>query len=61
MTWLVAHYGVAKLLDLMRAYRATTPGRTSTPSPRRLLRQVYGVTRAEVTDGAFGLLASPPH
>jgi len=61
VSWLVVHYGVAKLLDLMRAYRDHyTDANVDALTPRLLLR-VYGVTPAEVTDGAWGLLAQYAH
>ena len=44
MSWLVAHYGVAKLLDLMRAYRAHYTDADVDALTPKLLRQVYGVT-----------------
>jgi hypothetical protein len=61
VSWLVAHYGVAELLDLMRAYRAHYTDANVDALTPRLLRQVYGVTPAEVTDGAWGLLAQYAH
>ena len=50
-------YGVAKLLDLMRAYPPQYAGADVDALTPKLLRQVYGVTPAQVTDGAWGLLA----
>ncbi len=61
VSWLVAHYGVAKLLDLMGAYRTHYTDANVDALTPRLLRQVYGVTPAEVTDGAWGLLAQYAH
>src|SRR4051794_2176281 len=61
VSWLVAHYGVAKLLELMRAYRADYTDADVDALTPKLLRQVYGVTPAEVTDGAWGLLAQYAH
>jgi hypothetical protein len=61
VSWLVVHYGVAKLLDLMRAYRDHYTDANVDALTPRLLRRVYGVTPAEVTDGAWGLLAQYAH
>ena len=61
MTWLVQLDGVATLLDLMRAYRTHYAGADVDALTPRLLRQVYGVTPAQVTDGAWGLLAQYDH
>ena len=61
VAWLVAHYGVADLLDLMRAYRAQYTGANVDALTPTLLRQVYGVSPSEVTDGAWALLAQFAH
>jgi len=61
VAWLVSHYGVARLIDLMRAYRAHYTDANVDALTPRLLRQGYGVTPAEVTDGAWGLLAQFAH
>jgi hypothetical protein len=61
VTWLVDHYGVAKVLTLMKAYRDDYAGADVDALTPRLLRQVFGVTEQQVVDGAFGLLASYQH
>jgi hypothetical protein len=61
VSWLVSHYGVADLLDLMRAYRAQYTDANVDALTPKLLRQVYGVTPGEVTDGAWALLAQFAH
>ena len=61
MSWLVSHYGVAKLLDLMGAYRDHYTDANVDALTPKLLREVYGVTPAQVTDGAWGLLAQYAH
>ncbi len=61
VSWLVAHYGVARLLDLMRAYRTHYTDADVDALTPKLLRRTYGVTPAEVTDGAWGLLAQYAH
>jgi hypothetical protein len=61
VAWLVQTYGVAKLLDLMRAYRSRYAGANVDALTPALLRQVYGVTPAQVTDGAWRLLAQFAH
>jgi hypothetical protein len=61
VTWLVDHYGVAKVLTLMKAYRDDYAGADVDALTPRLLRQVFGVTEKQVVDGAFGLLASYQH
>ena len=60
-TWLVNQYGVAKLLELMQAYRAQYAGADVDALTPKLLRQVYGVTPAQVTAGAWPLLAEYQH
>jgi hypothetical protein len=61
VTWLVSHYGIAKLLELMRAYRDDYAGADVDALTTRLFRQVYGVTPAQVTAGAWALLARYQH
>jgi len=61
VTWLVQRGGVARLLDLMRAYRAHYQGVNVDALTPRLLHQVYGVSEAQVVQGAFGLLAQLRH
>jgi hypothetical protein len=61
VTWLVSHYGMPKLLDLMAAYRRDYAGADVDALTSRLFRQVYGVTPATVTAGAWRLLAEFQH
>jgi hypothetical protein len=61
VAWLVKLDGVAQLLDLMRAYRSQYAGADVDALTPKLLRQVYGVAPAQVTDGAWGLLAQFDH
>ena len=61
VAWLVSHYGVAKLLTLMQAYRDHYQGADVDAMTPRLLRQVYGVSEQQVVDGAFGLIATFQH
>jgi hypothetical protein len=61
VAWLVSHYGIAKLLDLMKAYRSDYAGADVDALTPRLFRQVYGVTPAQVTSGAWALLAEYHH
>ena len=61
VAWLVQLDGIAKLLDLMRAYRTAYAGADVDALTPRLLRQVYGVGPGQVTAGAWGLLAQYDH
>ncbi len=61
VAWLVQTYGVPKLRELMGAYRTDYAGANVDALTPRLLRQVYGVTPAQVTDGAWRLLAQYVH
>jgi hypothetical protein len=61
VAWLVSHYGTAKLLALMKAYRDEYRGADVDALTPRVLRQVDGVTQAQVVAGAFGLLTSFHH
>jgi hypothetical protein len=61
VAWLVSHYGVAKLRELMDAYRSDYAGADVDALTPRLLRQVYGVTERQVVTGAFDLVASFQH
>jgi hypothetical protein len=61
VTWLVSHYGIAKLRALMAAYRRDYAGADVDALTGPLLRQVYGVTEQQVVAGAFGLIASYQH
>ena len=61
VTWLVDHYGVSRVLALMKAYREGYAGPDVDALTPRLLRTVLGVSEQQVVDGAFGLLASYQH
>jgi hypothetical protein len=61
VTWLVSHYGTARLLQLMRAYRDRYQGVDIDPLTPKVLQEVYGVTPAQVVSGAFGLLSQFQH
>jgi hypothetical protein len=61
VTWLVTHYGIAKLLDLMKAYRSDYAGADVDALTARLFRQVYGVTPSQVAAGAWALLSEYQH
>jgi hypothetical protein len=61
VAWLVSHYGTAKLLALMRAYRDRYQGVDIDPLTPKVLREVDGVSQAQVVAGAFGLLATFHH
>jgi hypothetical protein len=61
VAWLVDHGGVARLIDLMREYRYRYRDVNVDALTPRLLRQVYGVSEAQVVQGAFALLARLHH
>jgi len=61
VAWLVAHYGMPRLIALMRAYREHFRDVNSDALTGRMLRQVYGVTQQQVVAGAFGLIAELHH
>jgi hypothetical protein len=61
VSWLVQHYGVARLLELMRTYRRDYVGADVDAVTPRALREVYGVTPGQVTTGAWALLAEFAH
>jgi hypothetical protein len=61
VAWLVQTYGIAKLRELMGAYRTAYAGADVDALTPRLLRQVYGVAPVQVTDGAWRLLAQYVH
>jgi hypothetical protein len=61
VTWLVEHYGMPKLLALMRAYRQNYAGVDTDSLTPRMLRQVYGIGEPAVVAGAFGLLDQLQH
>jgi hypothetical protein len=61
VAWLVSHYGMSRLIELMRAYRAHYQGANTDALTPRLLRQVYGVTPAQVVAGAFATIAELHH
>ncbi|HEY2880375.1 hypothetical protein [Nocardioides sp.] len=61
VAWLVDHGGVAKLIELMKAYRAQYQDVNADALTPRLFRQVYGVNEADVVQGAFAKLAELQH
>jgi hypothetical protein len=61
VAWLVSHYGMPKLLELMRAYRASFRDANTDALTTRMFRQVYGVTQQQVVAGAFGLITELQH
>jgi hypothetical protein len=61
VAWLVDHGGVARLIELMKAYRTQYQDVNADALTPRLFRQVYGVTVAEVVRGAFAELAQLQH
>jgi hypothetical protein len=61
VAWLVSHYGVAKLRELMDAYHSDYAGADVDALTPQLLRRVYGVTEGQVVTGAFDLVASFQH
>lgn len=58
---LVDRGGVSKLIELMKAYRSRYRGVDADGLTPQLLRQVYGVTVAEVVREAFAKLAQLQH
>ena len=52
---LISIGGMAKLLDLMRAY-LHIPGNTELDRSTQALKQVYDLTPTQVADGAFAIL-----
>lgn len=61
VAWLVTHYGMPKLLDLMKAYSAHYAGADLDALTPRVLREVYGIGEKQVVQGAFGLVADLAH
>jgi hypothetical protein len=61
VAWLVDHGGVARLIELMKAYRTQYQDVNADALTPRLFRQVYGVPVAEVVQGAFAELAELQH
>jgi len=61
VAWLVDHYGMPRLIELMKAYRTSYAGVDTDALTPRLLKQVYGVPEQAVVAGAFGLLAQLHH
>jgi hypothetical protein len=61
VAWLVSHYGMPRLLTLMKAYRDHYQGVNVDALTPKLLRQVYGVTERQLVTGAFALIASFQH
>jgi hypothetical protein len=58
VAWLISHYGMDKLLELMRGYRDDYHDLNTDEFTPRLLREVYGLTERQVVAGAFGLLGT---
>jgi hypothetical protein len=61
VTWLVSHYGMPRLLDLMRAYQTHYQGADIDALTPRMLRLVYGIDEKQVVRGAFALVAAYGH
>jgi hypothetical protein len=61
VTWLVRHYGMPKLIELMKAYQTHYQGANVDALTPRLLRLVYGIDGREVVAGAFQLLSEYQH
>jgi hypothetical protein len=61
VAWLVSHYGMPRLIELMRAYRDNFRDVNVDALTSRMLRQVYGVSQQQLVSGAFGLLAELHH
>jgi hypothetical protein len=61
VAWLVTHFGMPHLLQLMKDYRSDYQGADVDALTSRLLHQVDGVTEQQVVTGAFGLIASFQH
>lgn len=61
VAWLVSHYGMSKLIELMKAYRDNFHDVNADALTTRMLRQVYGVTQQQLVTGAFGLIAELHH
>ena len=61
VAWLVYHYGMPRLIALMRAYRDHFRDVNADALTTRMLRQVYGVSQQQVVAGAFGLIAELHH
>jgi hypothetical protein len=61
VAWLAQRGGMARLKELMRAYRQGYEDVNVDALTPRILRRVYGVREGEVVRGAFGLLAQLNH
>lgn len=61
VAWLVSHYGMPKLIELMKAYQASYAGVDTDSLTPRMLHQVYGISEAMVVAGAFALLKQLHH
>ena len=61
VAWLISHYGMPKLIDLMKAYRDNFQDVNVDALTARMLRQVYGVSQQQLVAGAFGLIAELHH
>jgi hypothetical protein len=57
VTWLVSRFGMARLIALMAAYRHDYAGVNVDALTSQEFRRVYGVSEAQVTTGAWQLLA----
>jgi hypothetical protein len=61
VAWLIDHYGMSKVLALMRAYQDQYQDVNVDALTPRLLHQVYGITERQLVAGAFGLIATFQH
>ena len=61
VAWLVSHYGMHRLIRLMKAYSAHYQGVNVDGRTPRMLHLVYGITPRQLVRGAFSLLASLHH
>jgi hypothetical protein len=61
VTWLVSHYGMSKLIELMRGYRESFKDVNVDAITPRMLHQEYGVTQQQVVAGAFELIGELHH
>jgi hypothetical protein len=61
VAWLVGRGGVSTLIELLKAYRNQYQDVNADALTPKLFRQVYGVSVAEVVQGAFAKLAELHH
>jgi hypothetical protein len=61
VAWLVSHYGMPKLIALMKAYQANYAGVDTDSLTPQMFHQVYGISEATVVAGAFALLEQLHH